>query len=209
MREIEGFILAGGASSRMGTDKSALRLGGKTFVERAARALSAIEPKNLYLIGNNQKNSPDLTALPDVFAEKKDVRGSIVGLHAALFYTRTDWLAVLACDLPFASGELLKRLVLLGENENFDAVVPLQADKKIQPLCALYRKDSCLPLIEKMISGENWSLQNLLRQLKTRLVTPVEWHDLPNAGNFFFNVNTPEDFQLAHLIEQNLTENLD
>ncbi len=200
--EFEGFILAGGASSRMGENKAHLKLGGKTFIERAAHTLSAIELRRTFLVGDftNEHRTPDIEILPDVFKSKQ--RASIIGLHTALFRAETEWIAVLACDLPFASGLLFKRLATFI-NKDVEAVVPLQKDERAQPLCALYRKN-CLPRVEAALKSDEWSLKKLLEKLETRFVRFEEINDLPNAENFFFNVNTPADFTRARQIEETL-----
>ncbi|HYP50389.1 MAG TPA: molybdenum cofactor guanylyltransferase [Pyrinomonadaceae bacterium] len=202
MPEVEGFVLAGGASSRMGENKAHLKLGGKTFVERAALSLSAIKPRRIFLVGNftNENKAAEIEILLDVF--KSDTRASIIGLHTALFHAETEWIAVLACDLPFASGALLKRLTEFVRDEA-DAVVPLQKDERAQPLCALYRK-TCLPKVETALTSNEWRLKKLLEKLETRFVRFEEIGDLPNAENFFFNVNTPADFARAVQIEETL-----
>lgn len=185
----------------MKQDKAHLLLGGKTFVVRAASVLSAVvaAPERLFVVGNLEENRSDLPILPDEFSgeggdERK--RGAIVGLHAALKNTKANWAAILACDLPFASGELFERLASLRD-EKFDAIVPVQPDGKRQPLCALYRREACLPIVETMIRGDDWSLRNLLRCVKTRFISFDEISDLRNAELFFFNVNTPEDYVAA------------
>lgn len=200
MNKFEGFILAGGASSRMGKDKAGLKLGGKTFPERTAEALSALVPNRIFLVGNFPGETGDFAVLPDVF--KSNRRAAIIGLHAALVHAETEWIAVLACDLPFASGAVFTKLAEFVKPE-IEAVAPLQKDERAQPLCALYRK-TCLPKVEEMLDGGDWSLKNLLRQMKTRFVEFENFADLPNAENLFFNVNTPEDFAKAQLIEQSL-----
>ncbi|MER3461713.1 MAG: hypothetical protein C4342_01390 [Armatimonadota bacterium] len=103
---------------------------------------------------------------------------------------------MLACDLPFVSGELFKKLASF-DRKDFDAVVPVQQDLRAQPLCALYRRASCLPIVETMLAGDDWSLQELLRRVETRFVGFDEISDLPNSGHFFFNVNTPADYKTA------------
>lgn len=207
MTEIEGFILAGGASSRMKSDKAFLRLGGKTFIERAAAALQAIS-QNQYVIGGNLPDNLFLPVLPDVYqSDETEKRASIIGLHSALTYSKTRRTAVLACDLPFVTGELMTRLAApdkINDPNNFDAIAPVQPDGRIQPLCAIYRREICLPTIEKMLVAGNFRLQEIFAQVNTRRIGFSEIADLPNAENFFFNVNTPEDLSRAIEIENNL-----
>jgi len=208
MSGIDGYILAGGASSRMGRAKANLFLGGKTFVERAASALSAIAATRLFVVGNLTEKSHGLPILPDetVGENNEQKRGAIVGLHAALSNANADWAAVLACDLPFASGEFFKKLASF-DRKDFDAVVPVQQDLRAQPLCALYRRESCLPIVETMLAGDDWSLQELLRRVETRFVGFDEISSLPLAERFFFNVNTPEDFSKAQAMENEQFKN--
>lgn len=190
MSEFEGFIQAGGASRRMGRDKALLQIGGQTLVERAADALSEIAPERIFVVGNFAPDSFDFPVLHDV--SNKRGRGSIIGLQTALHHAE-DWAAVLACDLPFVTGAVFKRLANL-KTPDFDAVVPIQADGKPQPLCALYKRENCLTEIEICLSEADWKLQNFLRRIRTRFVEWNNFADLPNAENLFFNVNTPEDF---------------
>ncbi len=196
--------MAGGASSRMGSDKAGLRflLSEKNFVERAVAALSAIATQNLYIVGNVEQNFADLRVLPDVV--EKLQHASIIGLHTALFHSKARWAAILACDLPFVTGEVFERLVFFSKSENSEVVVPIQPDGRAQPLCALYKPSFCLPIIEKMIDENVWSLQKLFRQMKTRFVEFSELSDLPNSEYFFFNVNTPEEYDRAQQIENSI-----
>src|SRR2546421_225216 len=133
MLEVEGFILVGGLSSRMGTDKAALTLGGRSFVERIQAALASLT-KETSLVGASVRDDawPQLHTVPDVHVKW----GALGGLHAALAACRAEWAAVVACDLPFINGELFVRLASL--RENFYAVVSTQSDGRWQPLCALF-----------------------------------------------------------------------
>jgi molybdopterin-guanine dinucleotide biosynthesis protein A len=189
MSEIEAFILAGGKSSRMGTDKAQLRLGTQSFPERIAAALAAISTR-VSVVGAHM----DAGAWP-VVADVHREWGALGGLHAALDACRSEWAAVVACDLPFVTGELFVRLC--GWRENFAAVVPVQGDGRAQPLCALYRREPCLRLTEELIAAGERRPRRLLDRVRTRRVTPFELADLPGAELFFTNVNTPEDYALA------------
>ncbi len=207
MKDIDGFILVGGKSSRMRRDKANLQLDGKTFVERAAFALSGVA-ENLFVVGNSKENLHGLPILSDTFYGENNLaeNAAIIGLQTALKNTKTTWTAILACDLPFASRELFIKTALFLDDK-IDAVAPIQQDGRPQPLCAVYRSKSCLPIVEKMLRGDDWSLQKLLRRLHTRFIAFDEISDLPDSERFFFNVNTPEDYAQAQLMSAEFLSN--
>lgn len=188
MNAVEGFILAGGASSRMGSDKARLTLGGKTFSQLAAETLRQAELQRICVVGNEAITG--FETLPDVW--QSNVKGSIIGLHTALHRSQAEWVAVLACDLPFVTGELLKYLFL--QRGGFDAVVPIQPDGRPQPLCAFYRRAVCLPVVETMFENKEWALRKVFENINTRFIKFDELENLLNAQHFFFNVNTPEEY---------------
>jgi molybdenum cofactor guanylyltransferase len=203
---IDGFVLAGGQSRRMGENKAALLLGGRMLIDRAAEALFPIA-NTVYAVGNL---TGEVTSLPIIqdHPTKGNTRGAIVGLYTALVNAKTEWVAVLACDLPFVTGELMTRMVdILGsvadsQVNSVDAVFAEQPDGRIQPLCGLYRRDSCLPEIEKMLSDGNWRLQQLRERLNPRIIRSSEIKDIREAEFFFFNLNTPDDHRSAVEIEE-------
>jgi molybdopterin-guanine dinucleotide biosynthesis protein A len=191
MPEIEGFILVGGKSSRMGTDKAQLRLGAQSFAEKIADGLASISQTIRVVGGTAGSELNRWPVVPDVHAEW----GALGGLHAALDACRSPWAAIVACDLPFVTGELFVRLARL--RDNFAAVVPIQADGRPQPLCALYRTSDCLPCVEELIAAGERRPRRLLERVETRRVAFSELADLEGASLFFTNVNTPEDYAAA------------
>jgi molybdopterin-guanine dinucleotide biosynthesis protein A len=192
--DIEGFILAGGASSRMGTDKAHLQLGGRDFVERIAAALAAVAQR-ISIVVNEQSRAETHTrfaVVPDVYENW----GALGGLHAALANCRTSWAAIVACDLPFVTRELFTRLVSL--RDKYEAVAPLQSeDARPQPLCALYRTIPARLRAQTLISSGERRAHMLLRALHTRFISQEELADINGAPFLFTNVNTPEDYERA------------
>lgn len=199
--EIEGFILAGGASSRMGEDKSRMSLGGRTFVGSAAAALRAVATRVSVVSSRHDADSHGLPVVEDLRAGL----GALGGLHAAFTSCRAEWAAVVACDLPFVTGELLARLASMRSNETSttnetnetDAVVPLQEDGRVQPLCALYRARVCLEQVEELIRAGELRPRVMLSRVRARLVAFEEFQELSGSARFFLNVNTPEDYARA------------
>jgi molybdopterin-guanine dinucleotide biosynthesis protein A len=192
VEEIEGFILAGGLSSRMGEDKSRLRLGGQTFVERAAGALASVS-SSVSVVGSRASvESHGLSVVRDVH----EGLGALGGLHAALAACAVPWAAVVSCDLPFVTATLFERLASL-RGDGVDAVAPLQADGRPQPLCTLYAPARCLEAAERLIRAGELRPRVLLREVRTRWVQYEELSDLDGSQHFFDNVNTPADYAEA------------
>src|SRR5215211_7584983 len=129
LTHIETFILVGGKSSRLGTDKAFVELGGGRIIERAiANVREALPHAKLTIVAGNSTQfaieaiASDVPFIFDLYEE----RGPLGGLHAALAYTKAPWIFILACDYPFVSPELIS---LLSKNigEGFGAVVPEQS----------------------------------------------------------------------------------
>jgi molybdenum cofactor guanylyltransferase len=185
MTQIEAFILAGGASSRMGTDKSQLLLENQTFVERIAATLLTVTD-SIRLVGYHENSK--LPTVADVYPNW----GALGGLHAALSACRREWAIVVACDLPLVTAELFQHLASL-DNE-YDAVVPIQPDGRPQPLAALYRADPCRRAATELIEKGRRRPLDLLESVRTRWVDFAEIANLAQAERFFVNINTPEDY---------------
>jgi molybdenum cofactor guanylyltransferase len=183
--QIEAFILAGGASSRMGTDKSRLLLEDQTFVERIAATLLTVTD-TIRLVGGSENSK--LATVADVYPQW----GALGGLHAALSACRREWAIVVACDLPFVTSELFRSLASLCADH--DAVVPVQLDGRPQPLAALYRVDPCARRATELIEASRRRPLDLLETVKTRWVAFAEIAKLAQAERFFVNINTPEDY---------------
>ena len=193
MLDVEGFILVGGASSRMGRDKSRLMLGSQTTVERIAEVMANVATR-VRLVGE-QDDRNRFESVPDL----AESWGPLGGIHAALHAAEAEWCIAIACDLPFVSGGLLRRLFELGLNKtgSLDAIVPIQADDYPQTLCAVYRRLSCLDAADQSVRNGEHSPRAMLDRVKTRYVRFAEIADLPGASNFFFNINTPENYERA------------
>jgi molybdopterin-guanine dinucleotide biosynthesis protein A len=185
--QIEGFILTGGQSRRMGTDKSRMIIGGESFVDRIAAALFPVTP-SARLVGDNSAPQSTLQVVPDIHSQW----GALGGVHAALSACGASWALIVACDFPFVTSELFGKLASLRADS--EAVAPIQADGIPQPLCSLYRVEPCLQLAEELIKSRERKPIALLQSVRTRWVEFSELAGLENANSFFDNINTPADY---------------
>lgn len=193
MFDVQGCILVGGASSRMGQDKARLMFGGQTSVELIAAALQSVTP----IITTVGSSLPKPEALPNI-PDLREKWGPLAGIEAALGNAKSRHCLVVACDFPFVSGKLFERL--LGFSDDSDALVPLQDDGRPQPLCALYRVETCLREAEAAIAAGEHSPRALLDRVRTRYVPFTDLSPLEGSEYFFFNVNTRENYDQAQQI---------
>lgn len=197
--EIEGFVLAGGASSRMGEDKARLRIGAKTFAERAVETLLPV-CRRVFVVGG-ETDVCSATLVPDLpHPTGSGVKAAIHGLHTSFANCTARYAAILACDMPFVTAGLFSFMAGLIEGvEGFDAVIPKDPSGRIQPLCAIY--DAAIG--RKKLAGIDApgvpSVHLFVRQLTPRF---VEISEIPFEGDrelLFSNVNTPADLNIAML----------
>ena len=189
MDQFDAFILVGGASSRMGKDKSQLLVEGQTFTDRIAQTLRPLT--NSISIVGKPLDASTLPAVPDVYPKW----GALGGLHAALNACKREWAIVVACDLPFLTSELFLRLAELRMDHH--AVVPVQQDDRPQPLAALYRVDPCLERATELIQAGKRRPLDLLEAVNTLWVAFAEITNVDQAERFFVNINTPRDYDEA------------
>jgi molybdopterin-guanine dinucleotide biosynthesis protein A len=195
MFDVQGFILVGGASSRMGQDKARLKFGDFTAVDLVADALHGVTDF-VTTVGRLEANDSDLPNIPDL----RRAWGPLAGIEAALRHATSSYSLIVGCDFPFVTAKLFERL--MQSTEDADAVVPLQNDGRPQPLCAVYRVETCLPATEHALAGNEHSPRAVLDKVRTCHLPFSEISHLEGAEHFFFNVNTPENYRRAQEIFQ-------
>ncbi|WP_134701632.1 molybdenum cofactor guanylyltransferase [Ammoniphilus sp. YIM 78166] len=186
------IILAGGRSSRMGTNKALLTFGAReeTTVERILYNLGAVCKSKLLVT-----NEPALFAnLPiNMVRDNYPGLGPMAGIEAGLSHSPYDLNLVIACDMPFVQCEMAEHLI--SKAPGYDAVVPM-IKNRIHPLFALYRK-SMLPKIKEALEAQTLRMVSLLEQVNVCYVKETELLNLENVDRALFNMNQPIDYEKA------------
>lgn len=190
----KGYILAGGKSSRMGSDKAFLPLKDETFLTRSINLLSNFGETKLVLNRLHTKFINRIPAQTAFIFDQFEGRGALGGIHAALKDCESEFAIILAVDLPFVTVEAIENLTNIAlESKNLNAAVPLQNNGKTQPLCAVYRAKSCLIFLEKLLNENNRaSVMDFLIIISPKLINA---DTLSENENLLFNVNFPSDFE--------------
>lgn len=130
-----GVVLAGGRSSRMGTDKALIDLGERRLVEVATDALHQAGATEVFVVGGNRTELTDLglRVVPDAFPDEGPLGGLITALRAA----NEDVVVVLACDHVATEGVAVRSVV--GALGDADVAVPV-VEGRHQVLHAAWRR---------------------------------------------------------------------
>lgn len=190
MRDANGFVTAGGRSSRMGKDKAWLEFGGQSMIERVIAALSPVTA-SVSIIANGPEYSR--LGLP-VFGDTREGIGPLEAIRTALANTNLRRAVLVGCDLPFVTTDLFRFLLNIGGD--YQVVLPVGPDGKLETLCAIYCKQM-LPIVSDLIDGGERKVSLLFDRVATRLVVFEELRHLRGSELFFENVNTPTDYARA------------
>ena len=188
---VTGAILAGGFSSRLGQDKAALWLWGKTLSRWVADSLAPLVDAS-WLITNHP--GPHLALGLPLVTDLWPFQGPAGGLRTALFYARTPWVLAAAVDNPFLSPELLAGLTARLAGTSRPAVVCRSASG-LEPFPGLYHVRLLPSLTAFLESQRRASL--FLSKCRPEVMSPEEVMRLDPEGRSFFNLNTPEDLERA------------
>jgi molybdopterin-guanine dinucleotide biosynthesis protein A len=187
--DVTGIILAGGKSSRMGTDKGWQALCGKPLIQYAIEALSGLCSSIIISASSTSYQSLGFRVVADVFP----AIGPMGGIYSALKQSETENNLVLSCDLPFVPEELLS--YILKQAKGYQVAVPWQGNQHYEPLCGFYHL-SVLDQMNAFIQKGNFKLPDLFEEISiNRLVfnNNLDFY----MDNIFLNVNSKHDLAIA------------
>lgn len=188
---ITGFVIAGGKSSRMGTEKALLTVAGKTLIDHAIAQARTIS-EDILIAGPKEIFSAYGRLVADVY---KDC-GPLGGIHGALTRTQTDLNLMLAVDTPFITRDFLVYLADAARNDPQAMVTVPRTKDGLQPLCAIYRK-SFLPPAEQALKEGRLKLDALFHPAATHVIdlTAEALKQRGFSPAMFDNLNTRGDYE--------------
>jgi molybdopterin-guanine dinucleotide biosynthesis protein A len=200
--QIGSFILAGGASTRMGRDKSLLELAGETLIARTLHLLqrSRLQPT---IVGDPEKFAGLALGAP-VIPDDTPGLGPLAGIATALRHTKKPWNLIVGCDLPFLTDDWIRYLIARATRAHkdaesrFDVVIP-QNQAVPEPLCAMYHQRCVVAISEQLARGIR-KVTAALAGLRLDLILPEEWKAFDSGGLLFKNMNSPQDYRRAREI---------
>jgi len=185
-------VLTGGESKRMGSDKASVVLAGKSLL---GHVLAQLKPLFADILISVREQRLDI-AYPQIVDGSKQ-RGPMVGINAALEAVKTDWVFVIACDMPFVFTGLIQHLA--GLRSQHDAVLPFAFDRP-QPLFGFYHK-TCLPLMEARMKQGQRSMIRLLDDLDTCLLSEKQVKAIDPELKSLLSLDSLEDVKKVESVE--------
>lgn len=187
-----GVILAGGLNTRFsGKNKAFIDFGGRRVIDHIYDMFSSVFAE-IILVTNQPMDYLDwnATIVSDIYA----ARSSLTGIHAGLFYARSPFAFVTACDTPFLKKEIVQT-VLSRITPGVAVVIP-ETDGGIEPLCAVYSK-ACLPLMERRIQAKQFQIRKMFSKIRVKKVSESVLRQNDPELMSFFNINTTQDYSKA------------
>jgi molybdopterin-guanine dinucleotide biosynthesis protein A len=180
-------IQAGGRSSRMGTDKARLPVGGRRLIEYV---IDCVEPysDDLFITTNAPTDLNDLGLR--LVEDQIPGMGALNGLKTALQAARHENVLVVACDMPLVQALLVEHMLSLsGEG---DVIVP-ERKGRYEPLLAIYNSQNCLPALERALRLGEKRMISFFPEVEVLTIPETKLNELDPEWLSFVNVNTPDD----------------
>ena len=196
-----GVILAGGENTRFsGEQKTLMKIGGIRILDRIFEVMTTVFD-DIILVTNTpgQYLEWDATIVTDLLP----VKSSLTGIHAGLFYTRTDYAFFTAGDTPFLKKEMVAAVVD-SISPGIDIVMPETGSGR-EPLCAVYAR-SCLEPARTSVENSRFKIMRTFRKKNIKVISEKAARKVDPHLISFFNVNTPEDLQRARIMARETEE---
>lgn len=186
-------IQAGGQSSRMGQDKALMPFLGQALIARQVARLQVLNCQILVI--TNRPEAYAFLNLPST-ADLFPGTGPLGGLLTALEAAQTPAIGVVACDMPFINPRLLDGQRALLWKEGADVVIP-RSQIGLEPLHAVYRRETCLPVVRAALAAGERKLIAWFPSVVVHEMTGEEITAFDPGYHSFTNVNSPEEFRAA------------
>ena len=185
IRGVTGVILAGGKSSRFGSNKAFADVNGRQLIERVIAIMGSVFDE-LIIITNDpgEYSSLGLSMHEDLIKGL----GPLGGIYTGLEKMPDRFGFFVACDMPFLNEDLIRYITEMNSNE-YDAVVP-KIDWKMEPLHSLYSK-TCLPSIKRLIESGECMINKFFQSIRTRFINEDEIKQYDPLLRSFYNINRP------------------
>lgn len=181
MKSITVFILCGGKSTRMCSEKGLVLFQGKPFIEHIIDAVLPITNEIVLVTNGSEYDYLPYNKINDIAIDK----GPLGGIYTALCQTETNFNLILSCDIPLISTELLNELI--DKHDEEAAITTLSSQSRMHPLIGIYSK-KIAPLIKKSIDEDELKLMKFVVKVPHQIINFDDSLEIQ-----FTNINSPDE----------------
>jgi molybdopterin-guanine dinucleotide biosynthesis protein A len=171
----------------MGSDKALLTYAGETLLERAL-GMARDACGSVFICGSRARYQ----RFGDLLEDVEPGLGPLSGIHAALHATQTSLNLILSVDMPLMQSAFLKWLLERGR-AGAQMITTPEASGKLQPLCAIYRRE-VISYVDEALAAREYKVTALFRRAATRVISEEEIRVAGFSPMIFTNTNTPEEY---------------
>lgn len=189
-----GYVQAGGASSRFGSDKALAELGGKAMLLRMTELVEAVAGSACVVAPAGRYEGLRVKIVADRWPGEGPLGGIVTALlHTAETAPEREWNLIVGCDLPFLTVEWLSFLVECARKSGAHVLLPVSPGGP-EPLCACYRT-AAGPVLAAALAGGERMIRKALATVTVETLDEARWKRFDSAGRLFLNMNTPADHE--------------
>ena len=198
-----GFVQAGGGSTRFGTDKALVELGGKTLLARTVELVASVCEETRVVAAAGKYGD----ARVPIVVDKWPGQGPLGGILTALDFSNEKFRVaggegacalIVSCDMPFLTGEWLAYLCERAVKSTACVVVP-ESENGLEPLCACWRTEA-VGAIQVAFDGGVRKVTEAMKRLSMEVLDESAWKRFDSGGRLFWNMNTLADYEEARRV---------
>ena len=194
-----GLVLAGGKSTRFGSNKALVKLEGKPLIAHVVDIALHVADEVVVAIGRESNILVYRKLFPKSVTVIKDrlrTKSPLVGILTGLQVMKSGYSMVLSCDTPFVKDDVLK--LLFKRAVHSEAAIPKWANGDIEPLQSVYKVKSVIPATRLALHRQEFRIVDMIKRLNRVTYVPVRDIKRMDSGLItFFNVNTQSDLRRA------------
>jgi molybdopterin-guanine dinucleotide biosynthesis protein A len=199
--KVQGYILAGGGSTRFRLDKALVEFDGQPMLLRIRELLRSILDEVVVIAAPAKYASIGVESTADHWPGQGPLGGIITALLASSAGQQArEWNLIVGCDMPFLTREWLQHLVQRALSSDGDVVAP-QSAKGLEPLCACWRT-SAAPKLQHAFENGVRKIAEAMKHIGLEIIAEPEWKRFDSAGRLFWNMNTLADYEEATRIRR-------
>jgi molybdenum cofactor guanylyltransferase len=196
---ILGYVQAGGASTRFGTDKALAELGGKTMLAQTTELVASVCSEVFIVAAEGKYPGARAPLRADRWPGQGPLGGILTALQSsAQRSAESIWNLIVSCDMPFLTRDWLEFLCQRAERSAAQVAVAESANG-LEPLCACWKTTS-MPSVQAAFDSGVRKVSDAMKRLPMEVLDVSVWKRFDTKGRLFWNINTPADYEEAKRI---------